>query len=123
MYLAEDYWRKNKIPAELTFLTGTGVQFAAPKYAKILSQVMNILLIDSFLFLELMYHTCNQICADRGIKTVFKHDLIEVRGETKEAIFRNLETQNDVVCYRFCVSLKGKPSFTNLNSSIFTARF
>lgn len=43
-----------------------------------------------------------QICQERGISTHFKHDLVEVRGQDREAIFKDLNTQQLLVRLKRC---------------------
>ncbi len=76
-YLAEDYFRKHGIreACDVTFITATPTIFSSPHYAT----------------------TLTKHCADTGINTEFKLDLVEIRSASKEAVFRNMETQDEVV--------------------------
>jgi sulfide:quinone oxidoreductase len=67
LYLASDYWRKQGVLSDIGvhFYSGGGVIFGIPKYAATLNKV-----IDRY-----------------GIKTHFLHNLIEVKSDSKEAIF------------------------------------
>ncbi len=67
MYLASDYWRKNGILNDVAvrFNSAGSVIFGVKKYADALLKVV----------------------ARYGIKTNFFHNLIEIRPESKEAIF------------------------------------
>ncbi len=78
MYLAEDYFRKQGIrdKSRVIYYCATPSIFSVPKYATALT---------------------GQVIKPRGIETFFRHDLVEVRGEAKEAVFRNLQTAEDVV--------------------------
>lgn len=77
MYLAEEHFRtlgvrdKSKV---IYMCAGAGI-FAVKKYAEAL----------------LKY-----VVGPRNIETRFKHNLIEIRGEAKEAVFVNLETQEQI---------------------------
>lgn len=77
MYLAEDRFRRNGLRAktQVTFATATPSIFAVKKYA------------DSL----------RHIVATRGIETRYQHNLVEIRGEAKEAVFENLGTGEQVV--------------------------
>ncbi len=77
MYLAEDRFRRNGLrdKTEVTFATATPSIFAVKKYA------------DSL----------RNIVATRGIETRYQHNLVEIRGEAKEAVFENLGTGEQVV--------------------------
>ncbi len=67
LYLASDYWRKQGVLSDIDvhFYSGGGVIFGIPKYAVTLNKV-----IDRY-----------------GIKTHFLHNLVEVKPDSKEAIF------------------------------------
>jgi len=71
-YLAEDYFRKNNLreKANIKFISGMPTIFTSPHYAPTLAK-----------------H-----CEDTGIETKFKLNLVEIRAESKEAIFKNVET-------------------------------
>ena len=71
-FLASDYWKKNGLSNQIKakFIKGGPGIFAVKKYAESLTQV-----------------------ADRyGIERVWKNDLVELRPDKKEAVFRHLET-------------------------------
>ncbi len=76
-YLAEDYFRKTGIrdKANVTFITATPTIFTSPHYAP----------------------TLTKHCKDTGINTKFKLNLTEVRPETKEAVFKNVETGSESI--------------------------
>jgi sulfide:quinone oxidoreductase len=76
MYLADDYFRKSGIRDRTTviFASAMGSIFSVKKYADALDKVV----------------------ARKGIETKYRHNLIEIRGETKEAIFEQLDTGETV---------------------------
>jgi sulfide:quinone oxidoreductase len=76
-FLVEDYLRRTGIrsASTVTYMCGVPVIFRAPKYAA-----------------ELV-----KIAAARDIKVHYKHDLVAVRAEQKEAVFRDLESGNERV--------------------------
>ena len=76
-YLAEDYFRLNgrRDKIVVKFISGMPSIFSVKKYAD-----------------ALMKH-----CQQTGIETLFKHNLVEIRPEKKEAIFINLDTQQELV--------------------------
>ncbi len=76
-YLAEDYFRLNgrRDRIVVKFISGMPSIFSVKKYAD-----------------ALMRH-----CQQTGIETLFKHNLVEIRPEKKEAIFINLDTQQELV--------------------------
>ena len=76
-FLASDYWKKNGVSNQINakFIKGGPGIFAVKKYADSLTQV-----------------------ADRyGIERVWKNDLVELRPDKKEAVFRNMETDEETV--------------------------
>jgi sulfide:quinone oxidoreductase len=77
MYLAEHYFRKSKIrdQAQVIFATADTKLFPVPKYAATLSKIV----------------------ITRGINVKFQHNLIEIRGDKKEAVFQKLDTGETVV--------------------------
>jgi sulfide:quinone oxidoreductase len=78
MYLAEDYFRKQGIRerSRVIYYCATPTIFSAPKYATALTE---------------------QVVKPRHIETFFKHNLVEIRADAKEAVFKNLDTGEDVV--------------------------
>jgi len=76
-YLAEDYFRQNGVRdnIEVKFITGTPTIFTSPHYAP----------------------TLTKHCEETGIKTMFKRNLTEIRADKKEAVFVNLETNEEFV--------------------------
>jgi len=77
MYLADDYFRKTGVRerANVIFASAAGGIFAVQKYAKALDRVV----------------------ARKGVEARFKHNLVEIRPETKEAVFQRLDTDEQVV--------------------------
>lgn len=78
MYLAEDYFRKQGLrdKSRVMFYCATPTIFSVPKYANALME---------------------QVVKPRGIEVFFKHSLAEVRAASKEAVFRNADTGEEVV--------------------------
>jgi sulfide:quinone oxidoreductase len=72
MYLAEDWFRRAGVRER------TRVIYAAPAKA--------IFGIDRYRV------PLERIVAERGIETMFRHHLVEVRGDAREAVFENLDT-------------------------------
>lgn len=77
MYLADDHFRKAGVRSKtnVIFASAAPTIFAVKKYADAL----------------------NQIVARKGIDARYKHNLIEIRPQAKEAVFENLETKESVV--------------------------
>lgn len=72
-YLTEDYFRtKSKVrnKTKFMFISGLAGIFGVPKYKVALEKVVK----------------------RKEIETKFRNDLIEIKGDTKEAIFKNLDT-------------------------------
>ncbi len=78
MYLAEEYFRRSGVrnKSRVIYMCANPSIFAVKKYADAL---------------------VNQAVKPRGIETRFKHNLVEINAAAKEAIFTNLDTQEDVV--------------------------
>jgi sulfide:quinone oxidoreductase len=78
MYLAEDYFRKQGIrdKTNVVYYCATPTIFSAPKYAEVLMR---------------------DVVGPRGIDVKFKHNLVEIRGDKKEAVFKNADTNELVV--------------------------
>lgn len=76
VYLADDYFRRSGVrqQTQLNFYHAGAAIFAVKKYADAL----------------------NRVVARKGINVHFQHDLIEVRGEAREAVFLNLATRETV---------------------------
>ncbi len=77
MYLAEDYFRKSGVRDKTNVIfasSGAGI-FAIQKYKG----------------------TLEGIVESRGIDTRFRHNLVEVRADLKEAVFQQLDTGEQVV--------------------------
>ncbi|WGV57278.1 FAD/NAD(P)-binding oxidoreductase [Brevibacillus brevis] len=77
MYLADDYFRKLKVRNEsaIIFASAKGSIFDVPTYAT----------------------TLNKVIRRKNIETRYKHNLLEVRADTKEAVFENLDTKEQAV--------------------------
>jgi sulfide:quinone oxidoreductase len=74
MYLADDHFRKAGVRDRTNIIFGianAGI-FAVPKYAA----------------------TLTKVCQRKGIDVRFRHNLVEVRGGAKEAVFENLDTHD-----------------------------
>ncbi len=76
VYLAEDYFRKSGVrdKTKITFALNTDSIFGVKKYAD----------------------TLNKVLERKKIETMYKHNLIEVRPDSKEAVFENLDTGEEV---------------------------
>lgn len=70
-YLASDYWRKQGVlkDIEVHFYSAGAIIFGVPKYAA----------------------TLNQVIARYGVRTHFKHNLVEIRADEKVAVFDRYE--------------------------------
>lgn len=80
MYLAEDYFRRNRIRdrCEVMFCNAKAKHFSCDYYTP----------------------TLLEICDARGIQINYKTDLVELRGESREAVFRDVESgQERVLSY------------------------
>jgi sulfide:quinone oxidoreductase len=79
MYLADSYFRKSGVRknSEVVFCSAAGVIFSVKKYAD----------------------TLNKVLKRKEIVTHFKHNLVALRPKTKEAVFKNLDTNEDVVMH------------------------
>ncbi|GAC1393177.1 MAG: FAD/NAD(P)-binding oxidoreductase [Ktedonobacteraceae bacterium] len=79
MYLADDYFRKAHVrdKSHITFVSGAPAIFAVKEYAA----------------------TLNEVIKRKGIETRYKHDLVEVRPQSHEAVFRSLEDGNEIVMH------------------------
>jgi sulfide:quinone oxidoreductase len=77
MYLADDYLRRQGVRDKSRVIFGSAGQaiFGVAKYRKALEKVV----------------------AKRNIETMFRHDLIAVRPNRREAVFRHLDENRDVV--------------------------
>lgn len=73
MYLADDYLRKSGVreKSKIIFTSAATGSFQVKKYADTLDKVM----------------------ARKSIITKFRHNLIEIKSETQEAVFENLDTK------------------------------
>lgn len=77
MYLADDQFRKTGVRDKTNIIFGIAnpVIFQVPRYAA----------------------TLNKVVARKGIDVRFRHNLTEIRADSKEAVFQNLETGEPVV--------------------------
>lgn len=77
MYVADDYFRKSDVRSRsaIRFVSGGTSLFAVKKYADALQKVIE----------------------RKQIETRFKHNLVEIVGEKKQAVFENLDTNEHVV--------------------------
>ncbi|NJL34315.1 MAG: NAD(P)/FAD-dependent oxidoreductase [Chloroflexaceae bacterium] len=78
-YLAEDYFRKSGVRerSSVIFASAAGGMFGIKKYA------------DSL----------NAVIARKGMDARYQHDLVEVRPNTREAVFTRLDDQSQVVLH------------------------
>jgi sulfide:quinone oxidoreductase len=79
MYLADDYFRKSGVreKSEIIFTSAAAGSFQVKKYANTLDKVM----------------------ARKNIITKFRHNLIEIKSETQEAVFENLDTKEKTILH------------------------
>ncbi|MDF2679562.1 MAG: pyridine nucleotide-disulfide oxidoreductase [Brevibacillus sp.] len=77
MYLADDYFSKSGVRSRssITFVSGGATLFGVKKYADALQKVIE----------------------RKQIETRFKHNLIEIISEKKQAVFENLDTNDPVI--------------------------
>lgn len=77
MYLADEVFRKNGVrdKTKITFASAGAGIFGVKKYARSLAEIV----------------------AKKGIETRFRHDLVEVRPGSKEAVFRNCDDKSELV--------------------------
>jgi sulfide:quinone oxidoreductase len=77
MYLADSYFRKSGVrnKSKVVFCSAAGAIFAVKKYADTLDKVIK----------------------RKEIVTKYKHNLVEIRADVKEAVFENLDTKEQVV--------------------------
>ena len=77
MYLADETFRKHGVRdmSEITFMTGTPAIFSVKYYGE----------------------TLLKVAARKGIETKFRHELVEVRSASREAIFTNLEDGSELI--------------------------
>jgi len=79
MYLAEEAFRRQGVRAKSRIIYGsaTAAIFGVPRYRAALEKVV----------------------AARGIETMFKKNLVEVRAKSREAVFVDLDTQQESVVH------------------------
>jgi sulfide:quinone oxidoreductase len=77
MYLADDLFRRTGVRerSEIVYASATPTIFAVPAYAKALDRVI----------------------ARKGIRTLYRHELTEIRPRERQAVFRDLERGEPVV--------------------------
>ena len=75
MYLAEETFRSKGISANIQYRSSLPVIFACKKYADALWEVVK----------------------GRGINVNLRQHLVEIKPDTKEAVFENLETNELVI--------------------------
>lgn len=77
MYLADDHFRKSgvRVQSRVVFASANPKIFSVTKYAEALQKVLE----------------------RKAIETHFRHNLLELRPETREAVFENLDTHNQLV--------------------------
>jgi len=77
MWLAEHHFRKSGIrdKAHIVYGSATAGIFGIPRYAK----------------------TLGKLVEERDIDAKYKHDLVALRADSKEAVFRHLDTGEEVV--------------------------
>ena len=77
MYLADEHWRKSGVRdrSRIIFASAAPGIYGVEHYAKTLRKVVE----------------------RKGIETRFRHDLVEIRPETKKAVFRHLDTGETAV--------------------------
>lgn len=76
MYLADDYFRKLGVRdrTKVIYASAAPVSFQVKKYAQ----------------------TLDQVILRKGIETKYRHNLVEIKAEKKEAILENLDTKERV---------------------------
>jgi len=79
MYLADSYFRQSGVRkrSEVVFCSVAGAIFSVKKYAD----------------------TLNKVLKRKEIVTRFKHNLIALRPDVKEAVFKNLDTNEELVMH------------------------
>ncbi len=77
MYLADDHWRKSRVRdrSRLVFGSAAPSIYGVEQYAKTLRKVVE----------------------RKGIETRFRHELVEIRPQAREAVFENLDTGDQAV--------------------------
>ncbi|GIW97211.1 MAG: pyridine nucleotide-disulfide oxidoreductase [Pirellulaceae bacterium] len=93
-YLAEDYFRRHGVrdKTRVIFASAGKRIFAVDKYRVVLERIIH----------------------ERGIETLFRHDLIEIRADEHEAVFKNLDTEEDTVLHYDMIHVtppQGPPPF------------
>jgi sulfide:quinone oxidoreductase len=77
MYLADDHWRRSGVrdKTKIIYVAGTPSIFSVKEYAA----------------------TLDRVCARKGIERHFKHKLVELRPDRREARFVHTETHEDLL--------------------------
>ncbi|MCS6913228.1 MAG: FAD/NAD(P)-binding oxidoreductase [Myxococcales bacterium] len=77
MYLADDWLRRTGVRerSRVIYAAATAGIFGVPRYARTLEGILQ----------------------RKGIETHFRHNLIEVRPASRQAVFQNLDTQEEVI--------------------------
>jgi sulfide:quinone oxidoreductase len=76
-YLADDWWRRTGVRdnSRIVYAAASPKIFAVEKYARTLAKVVE----------------------RKGIETLFRHNLVEIRPGAREAVFRGLDSGEEVV--------------------------
>ncbi len=79
MYLADDHLRRRGVrdKAKITYAAASPAIFGVKRYREALEPIV----------------------ARKGIETRFRHDLVEVRTQSKEAVFQHLDEKREVVLH------------------------
>ena len=79
MYLADSYFRRGKVrdKSEVIFCSAAANIFAVKRYADTLDKVLE----------------------RKGIKVHYRHNLVAIRPDMKEAVFQHLDTKEEVVMH------------------------
>lgn len=78
-YLAEDHFRRSSVRDKINVIfTAAGPRlFAVDKYRE----------------------TLEQVAARKGVETRFRHDLVEIRPDVKEAVYRRTDTEEEAIIH------------------------
>jgi sulfide:quinone oxidoreductase len=79
MYLADDYFRQSGVrdKTKVIYCSAAPVSFQVKKYAA----------------------TMDEVIARKGIETKYRHNLIEIRPDVKEAVFQHLDTGEEITLH------------------------
>ena len=77
MYLAEESFRRQGVrkQSKITYASATPGIFGIPRYKAVLDEIVEA----------------------RGIETAFRHSLVSIRSKSREAVFRHLDEDREVV--------------------------